>query len=148
MTIPDLEVIPAGAAILSRSGTALAANRTLMTWLGLSPGESFGRSGLDFLHPDDLPWVFDSFAELTMGHKRKLECMLRLMGAHGRELWGIVSAHLLGQIVPPRKVLLLIIQDVRPELEMLVELAEDRGYLTAPLDVFELMSPASSCAER
>jgi len=145
MTTPDLEAIPAGAALLSRNGTTLSINHTLGTWLGIPSHESSGRSGLEFLHPDDRLWVFDSFAELAMGQTRKLECLLRLTGAHGKQLWGIVSAHLVGQTIPPRKTLLLIIQDVRPELEMLVELAVERGYLTAPLDVLELMSLGSSC---
>ena len=126
MAIVHLDQLPSGAAIVTRSGNIHALNFNLAEMTGIPPNGFDGLLLIDFVHPDDRPWVLDMLAELAMGHSARSDFCTRLQKPDGASTWCLVSAF------PYRggdglfKGLLLIVQDMSIEKEMLDEMLIER----------------------
>ncbi|PLY03757.1 MAG: hypothetical protein C0624_06565 [Desulfuromonas sp.] len=126
----DLDNLPTGAALLSRSGKILRINRYLKSLLSIQTDTDFSPCALHHLHPQDQPWVRDLFASVARNETDRAECCLRILSAQHKPIWTLLSTQIYQRATPPRKTLLVIVHDMSLEREMLDELEPHRTLLT------------------
>jgi len=128
----NLDELPTGAVLLSRSGDILHINQHLRQMLAIPRDKTFHPKALKHLHPDDQNLIHDLFAALACGEICRVECCTRLLTLRREPLWVLISARVYKQPQLPRKSLLVIIHDMSLERAMLDEIEAPGSIFDKP----------------
>ncbi|WP_209331732.1 PAS domain S-box protein [Lunatimonas salinarum] len=72
--------------VLDLSGNLTFIGRTALNIMGYEPDFLLGKNAFDFVHPEDLPWVYDSFLQIETAKRVELK-PYRFLDASGNWRW-------------------------------------------------------------